>query len=63
MTIEVIGAIAGVGGRFPGVFGASLFLGSMVSQVLIVSTVYGYNWDLEREADTSGYGRLIRADY
>lgn len=65
VTLEVIGAIAGAGGYFPAgaVFGISLALASNVSQVLVISSVYGYSRDLEREADTGGYGRLIHTGY
>jgi beta-barrel assembly-enhancing protease len=65
VTLEVIAAIAGAGGFVPAgaVFGITLTVASRVSEVFVVSTVYGYSRDLEREADIGGYGSLIHAGY
>jgi beta-barrel assembly-enhancing protease len=65
MTMQVMGAVAASAGYFPAgaIFGNSIAFASTVSQVIIISTVYGYSQDLERDADTSGYARLIRANY
>jgi beta-barrel assembly-enhancing protease len=65
VTLEVIAALAGAGGLVPAgaIFGITLTVASHVSQVLVISTVYGYSRDLEREADTGGYRLLIHAGY
>ena len=65
VTMEVIAVAGAAAGSVPAgaLFGSSVALASTMSQVIIVSTIYGYSRDLERDADTSGYGRLIRANY
>ena len=65
VTLDVLAAVGGVGGYFPAgaIFASSIALAADVSQVLVVSTVYGYSQDLERDADREGYGRLIHANY
>ena len=66
VTMEVIGAVGGAAGNvgsLGGLFAASMVAAAEVSQVIIISTVYGYSRDLERDADTSGYRRLTQANY
>ena len=65
VTMEVIAGLAGGAGYFPGgvLYGNTLLFAAQFSQVLIVSTVYGYSQNLERDADVKGYNLLIGADY
>ena len=65
VTMEVIAVAAGAAGYFPAgaIFGGAVMVAGNVSQVLLVSTIYGYSQNLERDADMGGYGRLIHANY
>jgi predicted Zn-dependent protease len=65
VTMEVIAGVAGAAGYFPvgALFGSTIVFVSQVSQVLIISSIFGYSQDLEREADSTGYSRLIDAGY
>jgi len=65
VTAEVIAAAGAGAGYFPigPLFASTASFAANVSHVFIVATVFGYSRDLEREADTTGYGRLIRAGY
>lgn len=65
VTIEIIGLAAAIGGSATGraIYAISASAGAEVSEVLIVSSIYGYSRELESEADATGYARLIHADY
>ncbi len=62
VTMDIIALAAG---NVPlgAAFGYSIAVASQISQVLIVSSVYGYSRELEDEADTDGYRRLVAAGY
>jgi predicted Zn-dependent protease len=65
VAMDVIAIAAAGAGYFPigAAFGCSVAFAGQFSQVLIVATVFGYSRELESDADSAGYGRLIRADY
>jgi predicted Zn-dependent protease len=65
VAMDVIAIAASGAGYFPvGVaFGAGIAVAGEVSQIVLIATVFGYSRELESEADTVGYGNLIRADY
>lgn len=55
--------LALAGGAAPGIAGIATLAASLTGQLLIVSSVYGYSRDLEKQADTDGFGLLIHAGY
>jgi predicted Zn-dependent protease len=55
--------IALAGGAAPGIAGIATLAASLTGQLLIVSSVFGYSRDLEREADSDGFSLLIHAGY
>jgi predicted Zn-dependent protease len=55
--------LAAAGGAAPGLAGIATLAASLTAQLLIVSSVYGYSRDLEKEADSDGFGLLIHAGY
>jgi predicted Zn-dependent protease len=55
--------LALAGGAAPGIAGIVTLAASYAGQLLIVSSVYGYSRDLEREADSDGFSLLIHAGY
>ena len=65
VTMDVIVAAAAGASFVPlgTAFGYSILLAANMSQVLLIASIYGYSRELEGEADTVGYHRLIHADY
>ena len=60
VALDVL-VLASAGG--PGIAGIAALAASLTGQLLIVSSVYGYSRDLEREADSDGFSLLINAGY
>lgn len=57
--MALVGSAVPVGGAF----GASISAAATLSQVVVVSTVFGYSRELEQEADDQGFARLTNAGY
>lgn len=65
VAMEMIAIAATGAGYLPvgSAFGYSISFASQFSQLVIVASVYGYRRELENEADTEAYERLMRAGY
>ncbi len=55
--------LAAAGGAAPGIAGIATLAASLSGQLLIVSSVFGYSRELEKQADVNGYSLLIHAGY
>jgi predicted Zn-dependent protease len=62
LAINIIGAI-GVWNPAGGVVGAAIVIISTVSPFILVSTMFGYSRELEKEADLKGVELLMLAEY
>jgi len=60
VAIDILGAASGAA---PGIAGLASLAAGLTGQLLIVSSVFGYSRELEKEADTGGYSLLIHAGY
>jgi predicted Zn-dependent protease len=56
-------ALVGTAVPLGGVFGQTVSAAVAISQVAVMSTVYGYSRTLEQEADDQGFDRLTQAQY
>ena len=65
VTMNVLSLVSAAGGYFPygSAFGIALRSAAAASQVLLVATIFGYSQDMEREADSAGFNRLVQANY
>jgi predicted Zn-dependent protease len=62
LTLNIINAIA-AWNPAGGVVGAAIGIIAAVSPFILISTVYGYSRDLEKEADLKGVDLLMTAEY
>ena len=62
LTINIINAV-GVWNPVGGVAGLAVGIIAAVSPFILVSTIYGYSRDLEREADMKGVDLMMSAEY
>lgn len=65
VTLNVISLVGAAGGYFPygSVFGIALRSAAAASEVLLVATIFGYSQEMEREADSAGFNRMVQANY
>ncbi len=65
VALHVFAAVGAAGGYFPAgsVFGATLTLAGTVSQILLITSVFGYSQDLERDADINAVALLTAGAY
>jgi beta-barrel assembly-enhancing protease len=62
LTINIINAV-GVWNPVGGVAGLAVGIIAAVSPIILVSTIFGYSRDLEREADLKGVDLMMAAEY
>ena len=62
LTINIISAIA-AWNPAGGVVGAAIGIIAAVSPFILISTIYGYSRDLEKEADLKGVDLMMSAEY
>jgi predicted Zn-dependent protease len=65
LTANIIGGIAAVAGGAAGGqgYGAAASLGAMISNAIIISSVYGYSREMEQQADSDGLKAMTNATY
>jgi predicted Zn-dependent protease len=65
VALHVFSAIGAAGGYFPAgsVFGATLTLAGTISQILLMTSVFGYSQDLERDADNNAVVLMTAGSY
>src|SRR3974390_1915499 len=66
VMIEVLQAVAAASSIFPAgavAAGGAVAAASSIGELLIVTTIFGYSQDMERDADRSGIERMYQAGY
>ncbi len=65
VMLDIFQAAAAAGGYFPAgsVAGVALAASGMLGEIMIVTTIFGYSQDMEREADRNGLERMYHAGY
>jgi predicted Zn-dependent protease len=65
VALHVFSAVGAAGGFFPAgsVFGATMTLAGTISQTLLMTSVFGYSQDLERDADNNAVALMTAGSY